>query len=84
MTADSAFSRRDSGNALRGRGGRHRDPEQGEWGEGVGPGTPVDVEVRAPAVKHQLTLMQIRRRYNGVVVSPDEVLKRQPVRTLIE
>jgi hypothetical protein len=55
-----------------------------EWGEGVGPGTPVYVEVRAPAVQHQLTLMQIRRWCDGVAVSPDEVLKRKRVRALIE
>lgn len=57
---------------------------QSEWCEGIGPGTPVDVEVRAPAVKHQLTLLQIRRWCDHVAVSPDETIKRKRVKALIE
>jgi hypothetical protein len=58
--------------------------KQDESGEDVALGTPFDVEVRAPAVRHQLTMMQIRRWCDGVAMSPDEVLKRNRVRALLK
>jgi hypothetical protein len=55
-----------------------------DWGEPIGRGTPIDVEVRGPAVTHRLTLAQIQQWCDGVAVSPDEVLRRRRVRALIE
>jgi hypothetical protein len=31
------------------------------WGEAIGPGTPLDVEVREPSTTHSLTLQQVER-----------------------
>ena len=55
-----------------------------EWSESVAPGTPIDIQVREPPTTHTLTLSQIRRWCDGVAVSPDEVLKRNRVRALID
>lgn len=55
-----------------------------DWGEPIAPGTPIEVQVREPVVTHRLTLAQIRQWCEGVAVSPDEVIKRQRVRGLIE
>ena len=55
-----------------------------EWGEPIAPGTPLDVEVRAPSLMHRLTLAQIQQWCDGVAVSPDEVIGRQRVKALIE
>ena len=55
-----------------------------EWSEPIGPGTPLEIQVREPVTTHLLTVSQIRRWCDGVAVSPDEVLRRRRVKTLIE
>jgi hypothetical protein len=49
----------------------------------IGPNTELTVMVKNPETRHTLTPQQIRRWCDGVAVSPDEVLKRRRVRTLI-
>jgi hypothetical protein len=39
--------------------------------------------MKNPETKHTVTAIQIRRWCDGVAVSPDEVLKRNRVRSLI-
>lgn len=56
---------------------------QSEWANQVGPGTELTVSVKNPETKHTVTAIQIRRWCDGVAVSPDEVLKRHRVKTLI-
>ncbi len=56
---------------------------QSEWADAIGPGTELRVTVRNPETMHLVTLDQIRRWCDGVAVSPDEVLKRRRVKTLI-
>jgi hypothetical protein len=56
---------------------------QSEWTDGIGPSTELCVAVKHPETLHRVTLDQIRRWCDGVAVSPDEVLKRHRVRTLI-
>ena len=56
---------------------------QSEWADEVGPGTELTVAVKNPETKHTVTAIQIRRWCDGVAVSPDEVLKRNRVRSLI-
>jgi len=47
-----------------------------QWGEQPGPITPIVVEVKAPAVQHELTLKQIRQWLDGASNSPkDKVAK---------
>jgi hypothetical protein len=56
---------------------------QSEWADIVGPGTELHVAVKNPETMHSVTPNQIRRWCDGVAVSPDEVLKRHRVKTLI-
>jgi hypothetical protein len=46
--------------------------------------TPIEIQVREPATTPVLSIAQIRRWCDGIAVSPDEVLRRQRVRSLIE
>jgi hypothetical protein len=54
-----------------------------EWTDQVGPGTELCVTMKNPETTHRVTLDQIRRWCDGVAVSPNEVLKRHRVKTLI-
>jgi hypothetical protein len=54
-----------------------------EWADQIAPGTPIEITVREPATTHTVSLSQIRRWWDGVAVSPDEVLKRRRVKELI-
>ena len=54
-----------------------------EWADRIGPGTELHVTVKNPETTHRVTLDQIRRWCEGIAVSPNEVLKRQRVKTLI-
>lgn len=56
---------------------------QSEWADTIGPGTELRVTVRNPETTHHVTPEQIRRWCDGVAVSPDEVLKRHRVKTLL-
>jgi hypothetical protein len=53
------------------------------WAEPLAPGTPIEIQVREPATTHVLTLAKIRQWCDGVAVSPDEVLKRKRVKSLV-
>jgi hypothetical protein len=75
VTAETLFEAAAAGAALL---------KRQDWGEPIASGTPLDVEVRAPAVTHRLTLAQIRQWCDSVAVSPDEVLRRRRVRALLE
>jgi hypothetical protein len=54
-----------------------------EWADQIGPGTELCVAVKNPETIHRVTLDMIRRWCDGVAVSPNEVLKRHRVRSLI-
>src|SRR5581483_4824810 len=54
-----------------------------EWADQIGPGAELHVTVKHPETTHRVTLGQIRRWCDGVAVSPNEVLKRHRVKTLI-
>jgi hypothetical protein len=56
---------------------------QSEWGDTIGPNTDLHVAVKNPETTHRVTQNQIRRWCDGVAVSPDELLKRQRVRSLL-
>jgi len=54
-----------------------------EWADQIGPGTELSVTVKNPETTHRVTVDQLRRWCEGVAVSPNEVLKRHRVKTLI-
>jgi hypothetical protein len=54
-----------------------------EWANQIAPGTPIEITACEPATSHIVSLAQIRRWCDGIAVSPDEVLKRKRVKTLI-
>ena len=56
---------------------------QSEWADVIGSNTELLVAVKNPETMHSVTPNQIRRWCDGVAVSPDEVLKRRRVKTLI-
>ena len=56
---------------------------QSEWADVIGSNTELRVAVKNPETMHSVTPNQIRRWCDGVAVSPDEVLKRRRVKTLI-
>jgi hypothetical protein len=56
---------------------------QDEWTATIGPGTQLEVRVKAPETTHTVTVSQIQRWCDGVAVSPDEVLKRWRVKELL-
>jgi hypothetical protein len=46
------------------------------WIEHVGPATVLDIEVREPAAKHAITMMQVERWLEGASTSPNEGVKK--------
>jgi hypothetical protein len=46
------------------------------WGEQVGPGTVLEIEVRESAATHSLTLQQVERWLAGVTTSPAEASRK--------
>jgi hypothetical protein len=49
----------------------------------IGPGTELEVRIKAPETTHRLTVAPIQRWCDGVAVSPDEVLQRRKVKALL-
>jgi hypothetical protein len=54
-----------------------------EWAQAIGPGTQLEVRVKAPETTHTVTVSQIQRWCDGVAVSPDELIRRQRVKELL-
>jgi hypothetical protein len=53
------------------------------WVDTIAPGTELEIQVREPATCHRLTVQQIRRRCDGVAVSPDDTLKKRRLKQLL-
>jgi hypothetical protein len=53
------------------------------WAEAIAPGTELEIQVRAPATSHRLTVRQLQRWCDGVAVSPDETLKKRRLKQLL-
>jgi hypothetical protein len=53
------------------------------WIERVGPSTALDVEVREPATRHSLSLLQVERWLDGATSSPLEASKKAKLRVLM-
>lgn len=54
-----------------------------EWISNVGPAMPLEVEVRAPATKHTMTLIQVERWLDESVNSPNEMVKKAKLKELL-
>jgi hypothetical protein len=54
-----------------------------EWIDNVGPAMPLEVEVRAPVIKHTITLIQVQRWLEGSVNSPNEMVKKAKLKELL-
>ncbi len=57
--------------------------KNGGWTDAIAPGRELEVEVRAPATCHRVTVQQIRRWCDGVAVSPDETLRKRRLKQLL-
>ena len=53
------------------------------WIEHVGPATMLDIEVREPAAKHAITMMQVKRWLEGASTSPNEGVKKARLKDLL-
>jgi hypothetical protein len=53
------------------------------WIEHVGPVTVLDIEVREPAAKHAITMMQVERWLEGASTSPTEGVKKARLKDLL-
>ena len=53
------------------------------WTDPVGPATKLDVEVRPPAVRHSVSVLQIHRWIQGATSSPDERVKKDRLARLL-
>lgn len=53
------------------------------WTETVGPATKLEVEVRNPAVRHSVSVLQIQRWIQGATSSPNERVKKDRLARLL-
>jgi hypothetical protein len=53
------------------------------WTEPVGPATKLEVEVRSPAVKHAVSVLQIQRWLHGATSSPNERVRKDRLKSII-
>jgi hypothetical protein len=53
------------------------------WSDPIGGSTRINVEVREPATKHAVTLMQIERWLEGATQSPNERVKKDRLKRLL-
>jgi hypothetical protein len=57
--------------------------KQDGWVDPIAPGTRFEIEVRHPATTHRVSLAQLRRWVEGIVVSPDETLRKRRLKALL-
>ena len=56
-----------------------------EWADQIAQGTQqLEIEMRAPATTHCVTVAQLRRWCEGITVSPEETLKKRRLRQLLD
>jgi len=53
------------------------------WVDTPGPATRLEVQVTAPAVKHEVTVQQIHRWLEGVSISPNEMVKKKRLKSML-
>jgi hypothetical protein len=53
------------------------------WVEPLGPATRLEIEVRNPSVRHEVTVQQVRRWAEGAAASPAERLRKERVLAML-
>lgn len=53
------------------------------WVEGLGPGTRLEIAVRAPATAHSVTVAQLQRWLNGITPSAADVVRKTKLKRLL-
>jgi hypothetical protein len=53
------------------------------WADAIAAGTEIEIQVRAPATTHSVTVAQLRRWCEGVAASPEETLRKGKLRVLL-
>jgi hypothetical protein len=53
------------------------------WVDPIGPATELQVQVREPPVTHSVSVFQLKRWVEGIAVSPDELLRKNRLKTLL-
>ena len=54
-----------------------------EWIDAVGPAARLEVEIRQPTTRHELTPMHVRRWCESSAVNPDERMRQDRVKALL-
>jgi hypothetical protein len=57
--------------------------QQEGWADAIAPGTAIDIQVRAPATTHSVTVAQLRRWCEGVAASPEEILRKRKLSAIL-
>ena len=53
------------------------------WTDPVGPATKIEVEVRTPAVRHSVSILQVQRWLQGATPSPNERVLKERLKALL-
>ena len=53
------------------------------WLDGIGPATPLAIQVPQPAITHTVTVQQLERWANGSAVNPDERIKKDLLKAML-
>ncbi len=56
---------------------------QDPWIERIGPGTKLEIEVREPSAKHELSVEQVERWLAGTTKNPTEAMKKKKLKLLL-
>jgi hypothetical protein len=53
------------------------------WVDQPGPATRLQIEVKAPAVRHEVTVQQIQRWLEGASISPNEMVRKAKLKAML-
>ena len=53
------------------------------WMDQPGPATRLEVQVKAPTVKHEVTVLQVQRWLEGASISPNEMVKKAKLKSIL-
>jgi hypothetical protein len=53
------------------------------WVDAPGPATRLEVQVKAPAVKHEVSVQQIQRWLEGSSISPNEMVRKAKLKAML-
>ena len=54
-----------------------------QWAEEPGIGTRLEIEVKSPAVRHEITVRQLRQWLDGTCTSPKEKLAKERLKAML-